>query len=86
MAVFRMKYHLQMLNGDSMSLFFREQCKFCGRDGTVTMIPGKGKPLTQELSEGGKYAPLMLFDFRGYEPEGFVFSGAWTAESVSFFS
>jgi hypothetical protein len=50
------------------------------------MIPGKGKPLTQELSEGGKYAPLMLFDFRGYEPEGFVFSGAWTAESVSFFS
>lgn len=75
-----------MLNDNSMSLFFREQCKFCGRDGTVTMIPGKGKPLTQELSEGGKYAPLMLFDFRGYEPEGFVFSGAWTAESVSFFS
>ncbi|KAJ6698082.1 hypothetical protein OIU79_011590 [Salix purpurea] len=58
-----------------------QKCKFCGRDGTVTMIPGKGKPLTQELSEGGKYAPLMLFDFRGYEPEGFVFSGAWNAES-----
>lgn len=60
-----------------------QKCKFCGRDGTVTMIPGKGKPLTQELSEGGKYAPLMLFDFRGYEPEGFVFSGAWTAESIA---
>lgn len=49
----------------------------------MTMIPGKGKPLTQELSEGGKYAPLMLFDFRGYEPEGFVFSGAWNAESIA---
>lgn len=49
----------------------------------MLMIPGKGKPLTQETSEAGNYAPVMLFDFRGYEPEGFVFRGEWKAESVS---
>lgn len=59
------------------------QCKFCGRDGTVTMIEGKGKPLTQEISESGKYAPLMLFDCRGYEPVDFVFGDGWKVESVS---
>uniref|UniRef100_A0A2P2K671 Uncharacterized protein MANES_03G046100 n=1 Tax=Rhizophora mucronata TaxID=61149 RepID=A0A2P2K671_RHIMU len=63
-----------------------QKCKFCGRDGTILMIPGRGVPLTQELSEAGKYAPLMLFDCRGYEPEGFVFNGGWRAESVCFFS
>lgn len=60
------------------------QCKFCGRDGTVTMIQGRGKPLTQEASQSGKHAPLMLFDCRGYEPVDFVFSSGWKVESVSF--
>ncbi|KAI9118436.1 hypothetical protein K1719_010768 [Acacia pycnantha] len=59
-----------------------QKCKFCGRDGTVTMIPGRGKPLTQETSESGKYAPLMLFDCRGYEPVGFIFVGGWKVESL----
>ncbi|XP_017429094.1 uncharacterized protein LOC108337144 isoform X2 [Vigna angularis] len=58
------------------------KCKFCGRDGTVTMIEGKGKPLTQEISESGKYAPLMLFDCRGYEPVDFVFGDGWKVESL----
>ncbi|WCJ29561.1 CXXC motif containing zinc binding protein [Euphorbia peplus] len=61
-----------------------QKCKFCGRDGTVLMVPGYGKPLTLETSEQGDYAPLMMLDCRGYEPEGFVFSGGeWKAESVA---
>ncbi|CAN1219173.1 CXXC motif containing zinc binding protein [Linum perenne] len=60
-----------------------QKCKFCGREGNVSMIPGKGKPLTQESSEAGKYVPLMMFDCRGYEPEGFLFGSGWIAQSVS---
>lgn len=47
------------------------------------MIAGKGKPLTQEMSEAGMDAPLMVFDCRGYEPVDFVFGGSWKAESTS---
>lgn len=50
------------------------------------MVPQRGRPLTQEDSEAGKYAPLMLFDCRGYEPVDFAFRGLWKAESVSSFS
>ncbi|KAL2317890.1 hypothetical protein Fmac_031766 [Flemingia macrophylla] len=59
-----------------------QKCKFCGRDGTVTMIQGRGKPLTQEITEAGKFAPLMLFDCRGYEPVDFVFGVGWKVESL----
>ena len=47
------------------------------------MIPGKGRPLTLEDSEGGEHAPLMVFDCRGYEPIDFGFGGFWKAEAVS---
>lgn len=47
------------------------------------MISGQGRPLTQEDCEEGKFAPLMLFDCRGYEPVGFVFGSGWKVESVS---
>lgn len=47
------------------------------------MITGRGHPLTQEHAEAGKYAPLMMFDCRGYEPVDFVFGSGWKAESVS---
>ncbi|XP_050234474.1 uncharacterized protein LOC126682758 [Mercurialis annua] len=60
-----------------------QKCKFCGRDGTVVMVPGKGKPLMIESSEKGEYTPVMIFDCRGYEPEGFVFTGEWKAESIA---
>ncbi|KAE8099987.1 hypothetical protein FH972_017926 [Carpinus fangiana] len=59
-----------------------QKCKFCGRDGTITMIPGRGKPLTQEVSQSGKHTPLMLFDCRGYEPVEYVFGSGWKAESI----
>ncbi|KAK7310736.1 hypothetical protein RJT34_08432 [Clitoria ternatea] len=59
-----------------------QKCKFCGRDGTVTMIQGKGKPLTQETSQSGKFSPMMLFDCRGYEPVDFVFGTGWKVESL----
>ncbi|OMO86611.1 hypothetical protein COLO4_21022 [Corchorus olitorius] len=65
-----------------MFLFNYQACKFCLREGTITMIPGHGKPLTLEDSEAGKYAPLMQFDSRGYELVGFVFDGSWKVESV----
>lgn len=47
------------------------------------MITGRGRPLTQADAETGTYAPLMLFDCRGYEPVDFVFAVGWKAESVS---
>ncbi|KDO79992.1 hypothetical protein CISIN_1g0310771mg, partial [Citrus sinensis] len=58
-------------------------CKFCGREGTVTMIPGRGKPLTQEAAQSGGFSPLMLFDCRGYEPVDFVFGVGWKVESLA---
>ncbi|XP_031250287.1 CXXC motif containing zinc binding protein-like [Pistacia vera] len=60
-----------------------QKCKFCGREGTVTMISGRGKPLTQEDSESGKYCPMMLFDCRGYEPVDYIFGGGWKVESIA---
>ncbi|XP_044462957.1 CXXC motif containing zinc binding protein [Mangifera indica] len=60
-----------------------QKCKFCGREGTVTMISGRGKLLNQEDSESGKYCPMMLFDCRGYEPVDFIFGGGWKVESIS---
>lgn len=59
-----------------------QKCKFCKREGTVTMIPGRGSPLTNDSSETGKYAPLMVFDCRGFEPMDFAFSSGWKAESM----
>ncbi|CAL5355505.1 unnamed protein product [Camellia sinensis] len=59
-----------------------QKCKFCGRDGTVTMITGRGRPLTQEMSQSGKHTPLMLFDCRGYEPVEFLFGSGWKVESL----
>ncbi|EPS57797.1 hypothetical protein M569_17021, partial [Genlisea aurea] len=59
-----------------------QKCKFCSREGTLLMIKGKGQPLTQEHAETGKFAPLMLFDCRGFEPLDFLFAGGWEAESI----
>lgn len=71
--------------GNFLVPFLSLQCKFCGREGTVTMIPGRGKALTQEASESGTYSPVMLFDCRGYEPVDFIFGDGWKVESVSFY-
>ncbi|KAI4376278.1 hypothetical protein MLD38_014060 [Melastoma candidum] len=59
-----------------------QKCKFCEREGTMTMIPGKGRPLTFEDAESGKYTPLMLFDCRGFEPTDFSFRGSWSVQSL----
>ncbi|CAA2983349.1 Hypothetical predicted protein [Olea europaea subsp. europaea] len=59
-----------------------QKCKFCSREGIVTMVTGRGSPLTQDHAEAGKYAPQMLFDFRGFEPVDFVFGSGWKAESI----
>ncbi|GAB2223425.1 hypothetical protein Droror1_Dr00017566 [Drosera rotundifolia] len=60
-----------------------QKCKFCTREGTATMIPGRGKPLTKELSEAGKFAPLMVFDCRGFEPVDFAFGSGWKVQSIA---
>ncbi|KAJ9701917.1 hypothetical protein PVL29_003923 [Vitis rotundifolia] len=59
-----------------------QKCKFCDREGTILMIPGRGRPLTQEMSESGKFTPLMLLDSRGFEPVEFYFGTGWKAESM----
>ncbi|XP_068648738.1 uncharacterized protein [Aristolochia californica] len=58
------------------------KCKFCGREGTLLMIPGKGRPLTDTLSDQGQFAPLMLFECRGLEPIDYFFGDGWKVESV----
>ncbi|XP_004292787.1 PREDICTED: UPF0587 protein v1g245604-like [Fragaria vesca subsp. vesca] len=55
------------------------KCKFCEREGSVTMMPECCKPLTKE----GVFHPLMMFDCKGYEPVDFVFGGRWKVESVA---
>ncbi|OVA11363.1 Protein of unknown function DUF866 [Macleaya cordata] len=59
-----------------------QKCKFCGREGTVTMTPGRGRPLSLEASETGEYTPLMVFDCRGLEPVDFAFGDGWKVEST----
>ncbi|CAN6457018.1 unnamed protein product [Victoria cruziana] len=60
-----------------------QRCKLCGRDGSVLMIPGRGRAMTDEDSESGKFVPVMMFDCRGFEPIGFSFRDGWAAESLS---
>ncbi|KAK3024152.1 hypothetical protein RJ639_042836, partial [Escallonia herrerae] len=59
-----------------------QKCKCCGREGTITMVPNCGHPLTEDLVEQGEFAPMMLFDCRGYEPFDFAFGSGWRAESL----
>nr|GFA60515.1 hypothetical protein [Tanacetum cinerariifolium] len=58
-----------------------QKCKFCKREGTVTMIPNRGFPLTRGYSDAGKFAPLMAFDCRGFEPLEYAFSSDWEAQA-----
>lgn len=60
-----------------------QRCKFCGRDGTVLLIPGRGQPLTLEFSQMGKFTPVMVFDCRGFEPMEFSFGSEWEAVSTA---
>ncbi|XP_043721215.1 CXXC motif containing zinc binding protein-like [Telopea speciosissima] len=59
-----------------------QKCKLCGRVGTVQLIPGRGRPLTNVTSLFEEYTSLMLFDCNGLEPVGFVFGNGWKAEST----
>ncbi|KAH7846395.1 hypothetical protein Vadar_013493 [Vaccinium darrowii] len=67
---------------DDPNFTYYFKCKFCGREGTVSMITGRGRPLTHEISQSGNYVPLMLFDCRGYEPVEFAFGSGWKVESI----
>ncbi|XP_021739079.1 UPF0587 protein C1orf123 homolog [Chenopodium quinoa] len=52
-----------------------QKCKFCGREGTITMIPKSGRYLTGDDCEAGKFVRLMSFDCRGLEPVDYSFGG-----------
>ncbi|KAF3324577.1 hypothetical protein FCM35_KLT10734 [Carex littledalei] len=58
-----------------------QKCKLCKRDGTIQMIPGQGKPLTDIQGQSDLYTRLMIFDCRGFEPVEFSFTDGWMAES-----
>ncbi|XP_016495747.1 uncharacterized protein LOC107814803 [Nicotiana tabacum] len=58
------------------------KCKLCAKSGTVTMVRDSGRPLSLADSKAREFAPLMLFDCRGYEPLDFVYGRGWKAESL----
>ncbi|KAM7258403.1 hypothetical protein ACFE04_014144 [Oxalis oulophora] len=58
-----------------------QKCKFCEREGTVTMVPGLGQPLTSFIIARGYAVSIMKFDCNGFEPLGFVFGDGWKAQS-----
>eukprot|EP00249_Psilotum_nudum_P004646 c18151_g1_i1 orf=266-766(+) len=60
-----------------------QKCKFCGREGCIIMVDGRGKPYTIEDSEAGRFVPVMCFDCRGIEPVEFSLRDGWSAEGVS---
>lgn len=60
-----------------------QKCKFCGREGSIQMIPEQGQSLTLEQSQAERFSPLMVFDCRGFEPIEFSFGNGWKAESAS---
>ncbi|XP_010669152.2 uncharacterized protein LOC104886392 [Beta vulgaris subsp. vulgaris] len=61
-----------------------QKCKFCGREGNITMIPKFGRPLTGADCEAGEYAPLMSFDCRGLEPLEYSFGcDQWKVETTA---
>lgn len=59
-----------------------QKCKFCGRDGSINMVEGRGRPYTLEDSETGKFVPVMCFDCRGIEPSEFSSRDTWIAKGV----
>ncbi|CAN6721824.1 unnamed protein product [Malus baccata var. baccata] len=60
-----------------------QKCKLCERVGMILMHPGLGMPLTQAASDARQFAPVMIFDFRGFVPVDSVIVGGWRAESLS---
>ncbi|GJY62409.1 UPF0587 protein, partial [Tanacetum coccineum] len=54
------------------------KCKFCGREGSVKMIQGRGFPVT--LSN--KFSLLMGFECRSFEPVDFRFTRHFQAETT----
>lgn len=60
-----------------------QKCKFCGREGSVNMVDGRGRSYTLEDSESGKYVPVMCFDCRGIEPVEFSSRDEWAAEGIT---
>ncbi|KAF9601780.1 hypothetical protein IFM89_022948 [Coptis chinensis] len=59
-----------------------KKCKVCSREGTVTMVPERGCPLSLGASLYGTYITLMGFEFNGLEPVSCSFGRGWKAEST----
>ncbi|KAJ3671180.1 hypothetical protein LUZ60_008606 [Juncus effusus] len=56
-----------------------QKCKMCGKEGTVKMIPGNGKPCMS-----GIFQCLMVFECNGsLTPVEFSFGNEWKAQTSS---
>ncbi|KAJ9692033.1 hypothetical protein PVL29_011231 [Vitis rotundifolia] len=52
------------------------KCDGCERQGTITLVPGHGRPLRADDCEN---VPLMVFDCNGIFPVDYSFNGGWSA-------
>ncbi|XP_078168866.1 uncharacterized protein LOC144563289 isoform X2 [Carex rostrata] len=59
-----------------------QKCKLCDREGTVEIISGQGKPLTEFHGQNHQHVQLVIFDCHGLSPVEFSFGGQWKAEST----
>eukprot|EP00850_Spirogloea_muscicola_P008341 SM000044S15988 [mRNA] locus=s44:420753:421610:+ [translate_table: standard] len=59
-----------------------QKCKFCGRTGTISILDGRGRPLTAEDSEAGRFVPVLGMDCRGIQPVQFIPGDGWEAKGA----
>ncbi|KAL6335157.1 hypothetical protein AAG906_029385 [Vitis piasezkii] len=56
------------------------KCEGCERQGTITLVPGHGRPLRVDDCTN---VPLMVFDCNGTFPVYYSFNGGWSAVTES---
>ncbi|XP_034695587.1 UPF0587 protein CG4646-like [Vitis riparia] len=56
------------------------KCEGCERQGTITLVPGYGRPLRVDDCTN---VPLMVFDCNGIFPVYYSFNGGWSAVTNS---
>ncbi|KAK9946316.1 hypothetical protein M0R45_011785 [Rubus argutus] len=78
-----LSYNEAVLEGARKFVHLQKKCTFCGSQGTIKMLLGRGCPLTNILTEAGDSACLMVFDCSGYEPIHFSFTAGWRVQSIA---
>eukprot|EP00271_Cylindrocystis_brebissonii_P021536 TRINITY_DN775_c0_g1_i1.p1 TRINITY_DN775_c0_g1~~TRINITY_DN775_c0_g1_i1.p1 ORF type:complete len:174 (+),score=33.16 TRINITY_DN775_c0_g1_i1:645-1166(+) len=59
-----------------------QKCDFCSRTGTISLVPGHGRPYMADDSEHERFVPLLLLDCRGMEPVQYSPRDGWIAEGA----